>query len=309
MALQRTLLSASASVRGVGLHSGSLINMRLLPADPDFGIRIRCLHHEGKEIELRAGNVTDTLLATTLTKNGASVSTLEHLLCALCLCGVDNVVIEIDGAEVPIMDGSAVPFVLVVHDTGLIEQDAPKRFLQVVEPIEVELADEPGRVASFSPAQEVSWEIDVDFADATISKTPQHLSCDLSSHEQIVAQVAPARTFGFVHELDYLRKHKRALGGSLDNAVVVNGKGVLNQDGLRQPNEFVAHKLLDVIGDCYIEGKLVLGKYKASMPGHRLNNELMRKLLATPSAFAMVTSAELGTPPSVDFGPLSLAPL
>ena len=305
MERQRTLAAPSARVRGVGLHSGSPIGLRLLPAAADDGISFRCLHAGGGVIELAATSVVDTLLATTIAGGGGHVATIEHLLAALCICGIDNLVIEIDGAEVPIMDGSAAPFVLLVHDAGIVAQERPKRYLKVVRPIEVALADEPGRTASFAPAEQASWEIDVAFTDATISRTPQHLRCDLSDNRALRERVARARTFGFVHEIDQLRKHNRALGGSLDNAVVVNGNGVLNENGLRQPDEFVAHKLLDVIGDCFIEGRLVLGAYRARMPGHRLNNELMRKLVATPGAVEEVTSEELAGLPAPDFGPLA----
>lgn len=307
---QRTLAAPSAPVCGVGLHSGQAINMRLCPAECGTGLRfVRTDLGTGASIPVKAGNVTDTLLATTLESDGAQVSTVEHLLFALCICGVDNAVIEVDGPEVPIMDGSALPFVLVIRDTGLVEQDGRKKFIQVKGEVEVELPGQPGRQARFEPGDAPSWEVSVAFSNPVISRTAQDLGHDLKDFAKSMARIAGARTFGFVRDVDYLRAKNRALGGTLDNAVVLDEKRVLNTGGLRQKDEFVAHKILDVIGDCYIEGKIVLGSYHASMPGHKLNNQLMRELLSDENAWREVDSDDLEEVSLPDFGPLQTKPV
>ena len=280
--------------------------MRLLPAPPNSGLAfVRTDLNPPVRIEVQATNVTDTLLATTLTTADTHIATVEHLLCALCICGVDNAVIEVNNSEVPIMDGSARPFVLLIHDTGLVEQEAAKQFYRVRKTMSVHLEDEPHRQARYEPYHTACWEVSINFSDPAIRRTPQNCQHELTDHQLSVAGIAGARTFGFVRELDYMRARQRALGGTLDNAIVINGTGILNEGGLRQDDEFAAHKLLDVMGDCYIDGKLVLGRYVASMPGHRLNNELMCALLASPDNFEIVSADELQDSSSVpDFGPL-----
>ena len=304
---QRTVAAPSVQVLGVGLHSGQTVHMRIVPADSGSGLSFLRTDLEPKvTIPVRAGNVGDTLLATTLEAEGAHVSTVEHLLFTLCICGVDNAVIEIDGPEVPIMDGSAMPFLLVLRDTGLIEQEASKKFILVKKKVEVELTDQPGRRAQFEPGPAVNWGVCISYSDRVISRTSQELEHGLVDHALCVAGIASARTFGFEHEVDFLRSQQRALGGTLDNAVVLGERKVLNPNGLRLKNEFVAHKLLDVIGDCYIEGKLVVGKYKGRMPGHKLNNLLMRELLGDEDAWDEVSADDLDKDCLPDFGPLTV---
>ncbi len=303
--LQRTLSGPSPEVCGVGLHSGSAIRMRIVPAGCGEGISfVRTDINGGARIRLRAGNVGDTMLATTIEEGGAKVSTIEHLLFAMCICGVDNATVEIDGPEVPIMDGSARPFVLVLRDTGLAEQERPKRFIRIKKRVEVGLDGEPGRHAAFEPAQAPSWSVSVSYRNPVISRTAQDFDHGLGDHAASVSRVAGARTFGFVRDVDLLRSRQRALGGTLDNAVVIDGGRVLNAGGLRQDDEFVAHKMLDVIGDCYTEGKLVLGRYSASMPGHALNNRLMRELLADEESWEDTEADAMDADSLPDFGPL-----
>ena len=303
---QRTLSAPSAKVRGVGLHSGKPIAIRILPADEDAGLAfIRTDLGAKARVTVSSKNVGDTLLATTIGKGDAQVATIEHLLFALCVCGVDNATIEIDGPEVPIMDGSARPFILLLRDTGLVEQKAQKRFLLVKKKVEVELEDEPGRMVSFEPSMASSWKVSISYRNRVISKTAQKLDFDLRDHEKCVSLVAGARTFGFVSEVDFLRSRQRALGGTLDNAVVLDESRILNDGGLRQQDEFIAHKLLDAIGDCYVEGKLVIGAYTGRMPGHKINNLLMRKLLGDKENWEEAKSTNINgkfAPP--DFGPL-----
>lgn len=286
---------------GVGLHSGAEISLRLLPAAADTGI-VFVRTDVDVAISASTAAVTDTLLATTIAAGDVCVSTIEHLMSALCACGVDNVVVELDGAEVPIMDGSAAPFVTMIRDVGLSELAVAKRYWKVVTEVSVEMS--AGRVASIVPYALPRWEIAIDFDQPVVRQTAQTRSFELVSNAAYVAEIARARTFGFMDDFDTMRDHKRAIGGSLANAIVLDRTEVLNEEGLRLPDEFVAHKLLDVIGDCYVDGHVILGKYVASKPGHALTHKLMQKLLEL-SAYEEVT--ELVTAP--DFGPLAVAPI
>lgn len=304
---QRSLAAASVHVRGVGLHSGRVVTLRLLPAPPGSGISI-AVAGQPERIAVGSASVTDTMLATTVGSGQASVSTIEHLLAALCICGVDNAVIEVDGPEIPIMDGSAQPFILLIHNTGMVAQDEEKRFIRLRREIAVQHPADAERRACMQPADEIGWDISIDFADPVISGTRQRLELSFGTSADLAAAVAPARTFGFVEDVDQLRKQARGLGGSIDNALLLDGRRLLNVHGLRSDDEFVAHKLLDVIGDCYIEGKLVLGSYQASMPGHNLNNQLMLELLANPAAWEEVPASAAARDCRLpDFGPLSFA--
>ncbi|MBF2735238.1 MAG: UDP-3-O-[3-hydroxymyristoyl] N-acetylglucosamine deacetylase [Betaproteobacteria bacterium AqS2] len=306
---QRSLAAPSARVRGVGLHSGRVISLRLLPAPPDSGVSIDyAAAGKRARIAVSSANVVDTLLATTVAADGCQVATIEHLLAALCICGVDNAVIEIDGPEVPIMDGSAQPFILLIRNTGMAAQDAEKRFVRVTREIAVQHPDDPERRACLQPAAAASWDVTIDFADPVISRSSQRLALAFDASAAVAAAVAAARTFGFVQDVDFLRKHDRGLGGSLDNALVLDGHRLLNRHGLRQDNEFVAHKLLDAIGDCYVEGKLLIASYQASMPGHNLNHLLMLELLARPDAWEEVPASAAARDCQLpDFGPLGCA--
>jgi len=202
------------------------------------------------------------------------------------------------------MDGSAQPFITLLRDCGLAEQDAAKKFYRILKPIEVSM-DNGLRKAALLPAARPCWEMRLDFAETIIRTTPQHLVFEFTSRQAYVANIARARTFGFVRDLELMFSNKRALGGSLENAVVLTDNDVLNEEGLRQPDEFVAHKLLDAIGDCYIDGHLIIGRYVGELPGHELNNRLMCALLDDPSTYE-VTQADSGLP---DFGALQATPI
>lgn len=287
-AAQQTLAAPSISVRGVGLHSGKPVTLRLLPAASDSGIvvwrrdlgnnaRLRCSAHE----------VADTMLSTCIGKNTVRVDLVEHLLSALCAAEVDNVTVAVDGSEIPGMDGSARPFLLMLAQSGLVAQDRPRKKLRVLRRTEVRQQDSTGeRMASFSPYEGSRWEIEVDFAHPQSRMSGRQF--EYEHGDDYDRRIAAARTFGFVRDLDMLRRNSRALGGSLDNALVLDGARVLNPEGLRYSNELVRHKMLDVIGDCYVNGYRVLGRYVASRPGHKLNNMLMRKLLDSEGACEMV---------------------
>ena len=305
---QRTVAEPSVCFKGIGLHCGKLISMRLLPAPIDAGIVfVRSDLNPVAKVRARAANVTDTTLSTTLEDGLASVGTVEHLLSAFCACGVDNVIVEIDGPEVPIMDGSAQPFITLLHDCGLVEQPAAKKFYQVQREVKVSM-NNGRRKAALLPATCPCWELRINFSEQVIRTTQQFVVFEFTSQQSYVANIARARTFGFVRDLKQMLSSRRALGGSLENALVLTDKRVLNAEGLRQTNEFAAHKLLDAMGDCFIDGYLIIGRYVGELPGHELNNLLIRALLDDPDAYEVKTST-LGMPGMPDFGVLQGAPL
>ncbi|MGH1373824.1 MAG: UDP-3-O-acyl-N-acetylglucosamine deacetylase [Cellvibrionaceae bacterium] len=285
MIKQRTLKNAIRAT-GVGLHTGDKIYLTLLPAPVDSGIVFRRVDLDPVvEIEAKAENVGDTTLSTTLVKGDVRVSTVEHLLSAIAGMGIDNAIVEVSAAEVPIMDGSAGPFVFLIQSAGIEEQAAAKKFIRIKRPVVVEDGD---KVASFLPFDgfKVSFSIDFDhpvFKDRTLDA-----EVDFSS-TSFVKEVSRARTFGFMHEIEYLRSKGLAKGGSVDNAIVVDEYRILNEDGLRYEDEFVKHKILDAIGDLYLLGNSLIGEFKAHKSGHALNNKSLRELIAQEDAWEVVT--------------------
>jgi UDP-3-O-[3-hydroxymyristoyl] N-acetylglucosamine deacetylase len=284
---QRTL-KTSISTKGVGLHTGARVELALHPAPADSGIVFRRVDLPVPAvIEARAENVGDTRLSSTLKADGASVSTVEHLMSALAGLGIDNVRVDIAGPEVPIMDGSAGPFVYLLQTAGVVEQRAPKKFLRVVETVEVRDGD---KWARFSPYAGFRLDFTIDFPHPVFGTENKHAVIDFAEHSY-AKEVARARTFGFMQDVEAMRSMGLALGGSLQNAVVVDETRVLNSEGLRYENEFVKHKVLDAIGDIYLIGRPLIGEYAAFKSGHGLNNQLARALLAQPEAFEIVTFA------------------
>jgi UDP-3-O-[3-hydroxymyristoyl] N-acetylglucosamine deacetylase len=293
--VQRTL-KRSIHCTGIGLHSGTRVSLRIRPAGTDTGIRFlrTDLRGGGTEIAARWDHVVDTRLCTVVGNgHGVNVGTVEHLLAALCGCGVDNAVIEIDGPEVPVMDGSAAPFVFLIECAGLLEQPAPRRVIRVLRPVSV---GDGKRRASLSPAQGTSFSFEIDFASAAVSHRFGEFTLANGTFKH---ELARARTFGFLHEVEGLRKLGLALGGSLDNAVVVSGDSILNEDGLRYEDEFVRHKILDSIGDLYLAGSPIIGHFHGWRSGHALNNQLLKTLLADPSAWTydILREADLADEP------------
>lgn len=293
MIRQRTLRNVIRAT-GVGLHTGDKVYLTMRPAPVDTGITfIRTDLDPVVEIPARAENVGDTTLSTTLVKDGVRVSTVEHLLSALAGLGIDNAYIELNAPEVPIMDGSAGPFVFLIQSAGIEEQQAAKRFIRIKKPVTVEVGD---KVATFLPFEgfKVSFSIDFDhpvFNDRTVAT-----SVDFSS-TSFVKEVSRARTFGFMHEIEYLRSQGLAQGGSVDNAIVVDDYRVLNEDGLRYEDEFVKHKILDAIGDLYLLGYSLIGEFKAHKSGHALNNASLRELMSQTDAWETVTFEDAATAP------------
>lgn len=281
---QKTL-KTSIGCTGIALHSGRKVTLNLVPAAANTGIRIRRtdLYNGASEIAVDWRNVVDTKLATTVGNDyGTRVSTIEHLMSALAGCEIDNLVIEVDGPEIPVMDGSAAPFVFLVECAGTVEQNAPRKAIKVLKPVKV---GDAYRSLSVLPAAEFSLDFEIDFESAAIDRQEY---CFENFEGDFKAEIARARTFGFEQEVDALRSIGLALGGSLDNAVVVSGDRVLNEDGLRYENEFVRHKILDCIGDLYLAGGPLIGAVQASRSGHELNNALLRALFADEDAWTLV---------------------
>jgi UDP-3-O-[3-hydroxymyristoyl] N-acetylglucosamine deacetylase len=285
MIKQRTLKNAIRAT-GVGLHTGEKIYLTLLPAPVDTGIVFRRVDLDPVvEIQAKAENVGDTTLSTTLVKGDVRVSTVEHLLSAIAGMGIDNAVVEVSAPEVPIMDGSAGPFVFLIQSAGIEEQNAPKKFIRIKRPVVVEDGD---KIASFLPFDGFKVSFSIDFDHPVFKGRTLEASVDFSS-TSFVKEVSRARTFGFMHEIEYLRSKGLAKGGSVDNAIVVDEYRILNEDGLRYEDEFVKHKILDAIGDLYLLGNSLIGEFKAHKSGHALNNKSLRQLIAQKDAWEVVT--------------------
>ncbi|MDX1454454.1 MAG: UDP-3-O-acyl-N-acetylglucosamine deacetylase [Gammaproteobacteria bacterium] len=288
MVRQRTLKNVIRAT-GVGLHTGEKVYMTLRPAAVDTGIVFRRVDlDEPVEIRATAENVGDTALSTSLTENGAKVSTVEHLLSAMAGLGIDNAYVDLSAAEVPIMDGSAGPFVFLLQSAGIAEQDAAKRFIRIKKPVRVEQED---KWATFVPFEGFKVGFEIQFDHPVFKKHTQEASVDFST-TSFVKEVSRARTFGFMRDYEMLRERNLARGGSLDNAIVVDDYRIVNEDGLRYEDEFVKHKVLDAIGDLYLLGHSLIGEFKGFKSGHALNNQLLRTLLADAEAWEMVTFEE-----------------
>ena len=285
MLSQRTLKNVIRAT-GVGLHTGKKVLVTLRPAGPDVGIVFRRVDLDPVvEIPARAEFVGDTSLSTSLLRDGVRISTVEHLLSAFAGLGIDNAYVDLSAAEVPIMDGSAGPFVFLLQSAGFQEQNAPKRFIRIKKSISVRDGD---KWARFEPFSGFKVAFAIEFDHPFFQQTSKHAEIDFST-TSFVKEVSRARTFGFMREVEWLRSRNLALGGSLDNAVVVDDYRVLNEDGLRYEDEFVKHKILDAIGDLYLLGHSLIGAFHGHKSGHELNNQLLRKLLATRSAWEQVT--------------------
>ena len=286
---QRTIKTITRAV-GVGLHSGQRVELTLRPSAPDTGIVFRRVDlPEPVDILMTAEAVTDTRLASTVSRGGAKVQTVEHLMSACAGLGIDNLVIDITADEVPILDGSASSFVFLLQSAGIERQQAPRRFIKVLEPVEVrEGQDANAKWARLEPHHGFKLSFEIDFDHRVVDSTGQRFEFDLGlgSYSRDIAR---ARTFGFTKEVEYMRSRGLALGGGLDNAIVMDDTKVLNAGGLRYDDEFVKHKILDAMGDLYVVGRPLLASYSAFRSGHALNNKLLRELLAHPDAYEIVT--------------------
>lgn len=303
MIKQRTLRTEIEAI-GVGLHSGDKVTIGFKPAPVNTGIVFRRVDLDPVvDIPAKAELVRETTLCTCLIDDqGNKVSTVEHVSAALAGLGIDNIIIEVDNAEIPIMDGSASPFVFLLQSAGVMEQNAPKRFLKIDQVVRVEDGD---KWAEFVPFDGFRVDYAIDFAHPEINNTQQRLMMDFSS-SSFVHEISRARTFGFMKDIEYLRANNLALGGSMENAVVLDEYRILNPDGLRVDNEFVKHKVLDALGDLYLAGHSIIGEFRAHKAGHAINNMLVRELLKQQQAYSTVTfEGEVESP--ICYGVPSLA--
>lgn len=285
MLRQRTLKTL-VSAAGVGLHTGQKVRMTLRPAPPETGVVFRRIDLATPvDLPARAELVGETRLSSCLVRDGVKVYTVEHLMSALGGLGVDNIYVDLDASELPIMDGSASPFVLLIQQAGIVEQAAPKRFLRVVRRVEVMDGDKWARL---EPFEGYKLSFSIDFRHPVIERSTQSVEVNFAETSYL-KEIARARTFGFMHEVEDLRDSGLALGGGLDNAVVLDEYRVLNAEGLRFADEFIRHKLLDAIGDLYLLGKPLLAAFSAHKSGHALNNRLLRALLAQAGAVEIVS--------------------
>ena len=293
MIRQRTLKNIIRAT-GIGLHSGEKVYLTLRPAAVDTGIVFRRMDLDPVvEIPALAKNVGETTMSTTLVKGDVKVDTVEHLLSAMAGLGIDNAYVELSASEVPIMDGSAGPFVFLIQSAGLEEQDAPKEFIRILREVTVEDGE---KRATFVPFEGFKVGFEIEFDHPVFAGRTQTACVDFSS-TSFVKEVSRARTFGFMRDIEFLRTHNLALGGSVDNAIVVDEDSVLNEDGLRYEDEFVKHKILDAIGDLYLLGKSLIGEFRGYKSGHALNNLLLRTLLEQPDAWEVVTFADSSLAP------------
>ncbi len=282
---QRTLKSVIRAT-GVGLHTGEKVAMTLRPAPPNSGIVFRRIDlSKPVDIVADAFKVTDTRLCSALEAGGARVATVEHLMSAFAGLGIDNAFVDLTGSEVPIMDGSAAPFVFLIQSAGIEQQPAPKRFFRIKRPVEVRDGE---KWARFEPFDGFKLSFSIEFDHPAFERSAQTATVDFAD-TSYVKEVARARTFGFIQEVEALRDSGLALGGSLDNAIVVDEYRVLNAEGLRYTDEFVKHKLLDAIGDLYLIGHPLIGAFSAHKSGHALNNRLLRAALSLDGAWEWVT--------------------
>lgn len=305
MLAQRTLKSLTKAV-GVGLHSGQRVELTLRPAPPDTGIVFRRVDlPQPVDIVVSAVAVTDTRMASTISSGNAKVFTVEHLMSACAGLGIDNLYIDITAEEVPILDGSAASFVFLLQSAGIVLQQTPKKFVRVIQPVEVREGEGAStKWARLSPYEGYKLSFEIDFDHPAVDSTGQRVEFDMGSNSY-TRDIARARTFGFTKDVEMMRANGLAMGGGLDNAIVMDDYKVLNTEGLRYNDEFVKHKILDAMGDLYLLGKPLLAAYSAFRSGHALNNKLLRELLAHPEAYEIVSFTDDKTAPK---GLAQLAP-
>ncbi|MFT5708482.1 MAG: UDP-3-O-[3-hydroxymyristoyl] N-acetylglucosamine deacetylase [Oceanospirillaceae bacterium] len=288
MIKQKTLKS-SIKATGLGLHTGEKVYLNLLPAPADSGIVFRRVDlNPAVEIAANAFLVKDTVLSTNIVQNDIKVATIEHLMSAFAAMSIDNVVVELNAEEVPIMDGSAAPFIFLIKAAGIKEQFAVKKFLKVIK--EVSFTHE-GKTATFKPYNGCKLSVEIDFDHPAFTGKNMKYELELNS-ENFIKQISRARTFGFMSDIEYLRANNLARGGSMENAIVVDETSILNGDGLRFEDEFSKHKVLDAVGDVYLLGHSLIGEFVGFKTGHFMNNQIVKKLLSDTDAYEIVTCSE-----------------
>ena len=291
MVKQRTIKKI-VKARGVGIHSGKLVNLTLIPAAPDHGVVFKRLDVGGRQVHAHSAFVNEVVLSTGLESQGVKVSTIEHLLSALSALGIDNLLVELDSFEVPIMDGSSAPFVFLVQSAGIEEQDVHKRFIVIKDTIRVENGQSWAQV---SPYNGFKVTLEIDFEHKKIKESGQKLSIDFAE-QSYLKEISRARTFGYESDVEMLQKKNLALGASKDNAIALSDNDILNEDGMRYHNEFVKHKILDIVGDLFLLGGNVIGCYEGFRTGHMLNDQLLSAIPSQPNAFKIKTFEEGNCP-------------
>lgn len=298
---QRTL-AQSVTATGVGLHSGERVLLTMSPAPANSGIQFRRTDLSGEQgaiISLTPYLINDTRLSSTVvTEHGTRVGTIEHIMSALAAYGVDNVLIELNAPEIPIMDGSSLPFIYLLQDAGVVEQSAPKKFLKILKEVAVV---EPDKSVKFSPYDGFKVALTIDFDHPVFNRSEPRFEIDFAQ-QNYIEEIARARTFGFMQEVEFMRQHGLGLGGNLTNAIVIDDTDVLNPDGLRYSDEFVRHKILDAIGDLYIVGHPIIGAFEGYKSGHAINNALLRSILSDERNYEWVTFDDETLQPNSFFG-------
>ncbi|MCK5718306.1 MAG: UDP-3-O-acyl-N-acetylglucosamine deacetylase [Thiomargarita sp.] len=297
MMTQRTLKN-KVSATGIGLHSGEKVRLTLKPAPINTGIIFKRVDLTVPvDIVAHARNVGDTRLSTTLVNGSVKISTVEHLLAALAGLGIDNAYIEVDASEIPIMDGSAGPFIYLIQSAGIEKQQAPKTYIRIIQAVQVKIDN---KWARFDPFNGFKINLRIDFDHPVLKRNCQHIDIDFSQ-TTFVKEVSRARTFGFKHEFEFLRANNLALGGGLHNAIVIDDYHILNKGGLRYEDEFVRHKVLDAVGDLFLIGSGIIGAFSGYQSGHELNNKLLHALLDNQAAWEKISSDERITAPSLRY--------
>ena len=284
MIKQRTI-KKTVKARGIGIHSGHIVNMTLIPAEIGHGVVFRRMDVGGKLVRAHNAFVNEVVLSTGLENQGVKISTIEHLLSAFSALGIDNVLVELDSFEVPIMDGSSAPFIFLVQSAGIEEQNEYKRFFVIHETIRVENQD---MWAQVSPYEGFKVTLEIDFDHKKVQESGQKLSIDFAQ-QSYLKEISRARTFGYMKDVEDMQRQNLALGASMDNAIALSDDDVLNEDGMRYQNEFVKHKILDIVGDLYLLGSNLIGHYEGYKSGHLLNDQLLSEILARPETWSIET--------------------
>ena len=291
MVKQRTI-KKTVKARGVGIHSGKQVNLTLIPAKADHGVVFKRMDAGGKEVHAHSAFVNEVVLSTGLESQGVKVSTVEHLMSAFSALGIDNVMVELDSFEVPIMDGSSAAFIFLIQSAGIEEQDAPKRFIVVKDTVRVENGESWAQVGPYNGFKVT---LEIDFEHKKVKESGQKLSIDFSE-QSYLKEISRARTFGYLRDVETLQKQNLALGASIDNAIALTDDDILNEDGLRFHNEFVKHKILDIVGDLFLLGSNFIGYYEGYKTGHMLNDQLLSAILSQPEAYIVETFEKLDSP-------------
>ncbi|WXT99977.1 MAG: UDP-3-O-acyl-N-acetylglucosamine deacetylase [Catillopecten margaritatus gill symbiont] len=291
MIKQRTIKKA-VKARGVGIHSGNMINMTLIPAEINHGVVFRRMDAGGKLVKAHNAFVNEVVLSTSIEDEGVKISTVEHLMSAFSALGIDNILVELDSFEVPIMDGSSAPFIFLVQSAGIEEQNEPKKFFVIKDTVRVENNDSWAQV---SPYEGFKVSLEIDFKHKKVQESGQKLSIDFAQ-KSYLKEISRARTFGYVKDMEMLQERKLAMGASMDNAIALSDDDVLNEDGMRYDNEFVKHKILDIVGDLYLLGSSLIGHYEGYKTGHLLNDRLLSVILEKPETWAIETFESKDSP-------------